>query len=453
MRPAVSRRSHALRLAAAAACLGLGVTAVDAAANPAAHRAALRFGAPVKLTRFSSCGGYEPGVLVDRYGNVVVTAHKQNHCDGAAADPQGEVPARAMSWLWLSTDGKHFRDMPGTVVAGHDDIDRMDVGDEGHLVQDDRGNIFFADLKVADDTFVSWHATGRGKITQTAHQPVLGTAQALDDRPWLAAHGNGVVLFASNSGESAVYSSPQNGGKGRYTIYMSYDGGQTFDHLGVTIPNSGWCYPAADHRRGSKYLYVTCTDDNSKLFAYVSADNGHHWSSHYIGAFRDDNWPVSAVGPDGTVYMLHVDQDVRNKFHLYLYRSRTHGRTWQRWDATPQAGAFDDIAGPAWIDIARNGTIGVDYYLLPTQSSTWHVYAATTPRWRGAWRVADVSGKAIPGSTSTYSPWGDFLSCAFGPDNRLHVVWTVPAGVGDPGTAGAGLNSDIYYAEQLPARH
>jgi hypothetical protein len=440
------QHSRAVRAAVGVALTGLVLTAFGVSARPA--RGALHFGRPVQLTKFAVCGGYEPGVLVDRYNNIVVTAHKQNHCIPGAVDPQGEIPLRAMSWLWTSTDGKHFRDMPGMSVAGHDDVDRLDVGDEGHLAQDDHGNIYFADLKLADDTFVSWKATGRGRLTQTTHDPVLATGQALDDRPWLAAHGNGVVLFASNSGSSQVYSSPQNGGSGRFTIYMSYDGGQTFDHLGITIPDSGWCYPAADHRPHSKLLYVTCTNDSGRMFAYVSTDNGHHWASHPIGRYASlDSWPVSAVGPDGTVYMLHVDRDKggAHRNHLYIYRSRDKGRTWSRWDATPQAGVFDDIAGSAWLDISRRGRIGIAYYLLPPQDSKWHVYAGVSSGWRHRFRIGDVAGRAVPGTRDTYSPWGDFLSCAFGPDGRLHVVWTAPA---DDEISSQGLNSDIYYAQQ-----
>src|SRR3982751_6940847 len=73
----------------------------------------LRFGTPVRLPTFESCGGYEPGIALDRYGNIFVTAHKQNHCDAVAADPSAPAGLRAQSWLWTSTDGVNFRDLPG----------------------------------------------------------------------------------------------------------------------------------------------------------------------------------------------------------------------------------------------------------------------------------------------------------------------------------------------------
>src|SRR3954447_11475869 len=430
-----------------AALLGLFVLAALACAGPAAAYAPpAGFSTPVKLTQFAQCGGYEPGVLVDTFGHVVVTAHKQNHWDGVALDPQREpLPVRGMSWLWTSVDGVHFTDMPDSAQ------DRLDVGDEGHLARDDAGNIYFSDLKVVDNTFAAWHATGLGQITPTLHDPVELTGQAADDRPWIAAHGDGTVLQASNTGDSNVYSSPNGNGTGRYTIYMSYDGGATFDHLGVTIPNSGWCYPVADHQPGSKLFYVACTDDGKNLFAYVSTDDGHTWSNHKIGANGSLNsWPIAAVGPDGTVYVLDVDRDATRHYHVNIFRSTDQGNTWTEWDATPQVGTFDSIAGPAWLDVAPDGSLGIDYFIKLTGESSWRIEEGTSPGWQQPFTMVDASPGFSPGNDSI-APWGDFLSCAFGPDSRLHVVWTAPAPLGsEAGVPDGTLNSDIYYAQEVP---
>ena len=440
----------------------LGLLAVSSAL-PAHAQGAIAFDPPVKLTQFAACGGYEPGVMVDTYGNIVVTAHKQNHCDGAAVDPQGSpVPARGESWLWTSTDGVHFTDMPGLSAGGVDTgADRLDVGDEGHVVRDDSGNIYFADLKLADDTFTAYKATGLGQVGLTSHSPLVVTAQGVDDRPWLAAHGNGVVMLASNSGDSAVYSSPNGNGKGRYTLYMSYDGGATFDHVGVTIPNSGWCFPAADHRPGSQDLYVACGDDNGHLFAYVSHDDGHTasgWTSHPIGTYNPNSnawgssgsWPILSVAPDGTLYVLHVDQDgsaASGAFHFHIYRSTDQGTTWADWDATPQQGTISSNAGPAWLDVAPDGSLGIDYFVEPPGDTNWHTMAGTTPAWGTPFTVGDASPGLPPGSDSTVTPWGDFLSCAFDPQGRLDVAWTGIDSLGDGGL----LNSDVYFARQTGA--
>jgi hypothetical protein len=57
------------------------------------------FGTPVRLPTFKSCGGSEPGIALDKYGNIFVTAHKQNHCDAVADDPSAPIGVRAQSWM------------------------------------------------------------------------------------------------------------------------------------------------------------------------------------------------------------------------------------------------------------------------------------------------------------------------------------------------------------------
>lgn len=446
---------------------GLTVVAVAGVLPAATARAAgaPSFSTPVKLTQFAQCGGYEPTVIVDRFGNIVVTAHKQNHCDGVAFDPQATPPARAASWVWTSTDGVHFTDAPG-ISAGSASVgaSSLDVGDEGDLAKDQGGNLYFVDTKVADNSFTSWHATGPG-ISESFHTAAMGTAGPVDDRPWIAAHGNGVVMYIGNTGNKSAYTSPNGNGAGRYTIYMSYNGGTSgtsFDHLGITIPNSGWCRPAADPAAGSTRLYVACTDDGGHLFMYTSNDDGHTaagWSSHPIGTYNatsagwgaNGSWPMVQVAPNGDVYVLHTDQDSGGAFHLILYRSTNHGATWSSWDATPaNTGQIATNAGPAWLDIAPNGRIGMVYFSLPAGDTKWHIDAATTPAWNTPFTVVDASPARAPASKAWGTPWGDFLSGAFGPDSRFHVTWTDSAE--DTQLGSFGLNSDIYYAEEaLPA--
>ena len=86
---------------------------------PAAYGAGpapITFGTPVRLPTFQSCGGYEPGIAIDGFGNIFVTAHKQNHCDAVALDPSAPAGVRAASWLWISSDGVNFSDLPGLTI-------------------------------------------------------------------------------------------------------------------------------------------------------------------------------------------------------------------------------------------------------------------------------------------------------------------------------------------------
>jgi hypothetical protein len=90
---------------------------------------------------------------------------------------------------------------------------------------------------------------------------------------------------------------------------MSYDGGMTFDPQGCTLPDSGWCRPAADHTPGSQYLYMFCTNDAGAddevnnpgdagftvgtLYTYVSADDGHSWKRYKV-----DNYNANLAPPE-----------------------------------------------------------------------------------------------------------------------------------------------------------
>src|SRR5947207_7935795 len=115
------RRIFAALLAAAA------VLSINAASGKTVARLPA-FAPAVQLTTDAVCGGYEPGIVVDRFNNVVVTAHKDNHCLALSTDPNGALPVRSQSWVWTSADGVQFTDMPGLTSLG---VDRLDFGDEG----------------------------------------------------------------------------------------------------------------------------------------------------------------------------------------------------------------------------------------------------------------------------------------------------------------------------------
>jgi hypothetical protein len=447
-----------------------------------------KFGTPVRLPTFQSCGGYEPGIAIDKYGNIFVTAHKQNHCDAVASDPSAPDGVRAQSWLWMSTDGVNFKDMPGLTALA---ADQLDVGDEGDIALDGAGHLYFVDTKVVDDSFARWSITGPGQVTQDFARPVIPSLMPVDDRPWVVAHGS-TVLYAGNEGDKDSYDvgSPAAGCTGpvtppapgqpatggRYTVFMSYDSGQTFNPVGCTLPDSGWCRPAADPTPSSQYLYVVCTndagaDDNvnnqgdpgftvGTLWAYVSADDGHTWHRHKIdnynsnlaggGSSGDITWPSVTVGPDGTLYALFANpisnaNQVKTGTTLYLYRSTNHGVTWQRQNVTPPNAG---LIRYSWMAVSGDGhTIGVAYFTHQTVNGNWHVYAGETRTFGGTlhYSLVDPVEVAPAGDFA----FGDFFEIAFDPVGRLNVVYTrctdlVP---GDDTTDC--LNSDVYFARSL----
>src|SRR5438874_4549448 len=156
------------------------------------------------------------------------------------------------------------------------------------MALDDANHLYFVDTNVADDTFTRWKSNGLGSVTLETTRPLVPAAQFVDDRPWIIAHGNGHVFYFGNEGDKVTYPAGTQGigcGPGRYTVYPSLDGGNTFNPLGCTLPDSGWCRPASDHRAGVHLLYAVCGNDGESdevcsvmshtvtLCLYVSADD------------------------------------------------------------------------------------------------------------------------------------------------------------------------------------
>ena len=406
---------------------------------PAAGKA---WGAPVKVTPTNGYG-YEPSFIVDGYGNAFATAHKENWQLALAPDANSPTYTRSMSWAWLSIDkGRTWTDPPGLSPAS---LEQHQVGDEGDMTQDDAGHIYFADTYAGDITLTRWSTNGLGKVTFDFTRPTIPTPED-DDRPWVIAHGNGPVFYFSNAGNKIL-----NGG--RYTVHASYDGGLTWDSIGVPLPDSGWCRPAADHRPGSKLVYVACTNDGGKLYSYVSTDDGRSFTRYDMGTYNNadgtQSWPTIQVGPDGTVWVLYVDSNnigdggIPNTNQLYLFRSKDNGRTWSRQDVTPVAGRYEY----GWLSLSADGrTLGLGIYYRPNASFPWSV-AATT--WNAGGKVnarsfvnLDIDHPVSP-ADRTEAP-ADYLGSYFFPDGKLGVVWTRYVLWTDAAT----LERDIYFARQ-----
>jgi hypothetical protein len=255
----VSRR----RLAACAALVVGSVSLALATPGSAAPKGPA-FGAPVKITP-TGAGGYEPGVISDRFGNLYATAHKENAELVLSPDTRSSTLTRSMSWTWFSADhGKSWNNLPGPATpVVSPDVYNHNFGDEGDMATDDAGNVYFVDTNVTDITFTSWHADGLGKVTFKSHLPVVGFGEPVDDRPWVTAHKNGHVFYFGNQGNKDYVAANMGeaygpgSGAGRYTVYASTDGGTTRDHIGTQLKDSGWCRPAA--APNSDYVYARPT--------------------------------------------------------------------------------------------------------------------------------------------------------------------------------------------------
>ncbi|HJP88648.1 MAG TPA: exo-alpha-sialidase [Candidatus Limnocylindrales bacterium] len=424
-----------------------GSLAITTAANivppnnvlPAAGKT---WGKPVKVTPTNGFG-YEPSFVVDRYGNAFATAHKENWQLALAPDANSPTYTRSMSWAWLSSDsGRTWKNPPGLTPAS---VEQHLIGDEGDMATDDAGHVYYADTYAGDITLTRWSTNGLGKVTYDFTRPLLPTPED-DDRPWLTAHGNGHVFYFANAGNKTYDG-------GRYTVHTSYDGGLTWDVVGIALADSGWCRPAADHRPGSKLVYAFCTNDGGKLYSFVSTDDGHTWNRYDVGTYNNadgtQSYPSLEVAPDGTLWCLYVDSTdlddggTPNTNRLYLFMSTDQGKTFSKQEITPVAGRYQY----GWLSISPDGkTLGLGIYYRPNASYPWSVGAVT-------WKTGSKpSAKAFVDLDSTHpvapqqnaEPPGDYLGSYFFPDGKLGVIWTRIVLWTDATT----LERDIYFARQ-----
>ena len=384
-------------------------------------------------------------MLIDRFGNIFIAARKATSNLFLASDDRSPTATRSMSWLWTSSDGgKTFANMHGYPL----DAENHMWGYEGDISLDDAGHLYFVDQSYADSTIARWTINGLGDFAFDFHRPLLPTSQPVDDRPWLASHGDGNVFEIVNSGDAALNPLGRDGGDaygpGRFSIYRSTDGGRTFEPMGHSLKQSGGCRPAADHRAGSKLVYVACTNDGGvegpidephgrgTLWAYVSADDGATHGRYRIGDYNADaetfDWPLVAVGPNGDVWVLHVDageveqaddgfQIITNR--LLLYHSSDHGRTWSRQDVTPATGRYRW----GWLTVSPKGDLAFAIQHRPNATAPWRAYAAVfTPGAMPA-LVSIDEANPIDGAESAEPP-SEIMGVAFAPGERLAVAWT-----------------------------
>lgn len=397
----------------------------------------LGFATPVQP--FGDHPGFEPSIAIGPAGELYATAAQG-----------GDLATRAShaSWLAYSTDtGSQWSPLPSPQQA-HE----RQPGLEGDIAVDGQGRLYFVDTYLPDNSLSRW-SPGADGPTWDFSRPVQVTA-GVDDRPWLAAHGDGIVYYIGNNGVGLP--TPGNLAEteqpSRMWLSVSEDGGQTFQ-LRHGFPNSLFCTPAASPV-DDLTLAVVCSrveglqglGPDPLLEGYVSEihvshDRGKTWTTtelRHHQAPPAENFPAVAFDEEGNPYAIWGEGDGPTR----LFVARLVDGTWEVLDATPYEGTFQRT----WIAAGSDGTVAAVFYGSdPTapgaKSSTWFAYALVTPDAEAdqpIWELARITPEPV--SEAEGAP-GDFFQDAFGPDGTLHVVFD----------RGAGPTSDrrVFYTHSL----
>jgi hypothetical protein len=192
------------------------------------------------------------------------------------------------------------------------------------------------------------------------------------------------------------------------------------------------------------------------LYTYVSADDGQSWKRYKVDNYNsnidsgsntngDITWSQIVVGKDGSVYALFNNpitnnNQVKTGSKLYLYHSTNHGKTWTRQDVTPSNAG---LIRYSWLDVSKDGRIGVGYESHATLNSRWHVFAGISNGFGSPVKYSRADPfEVAPNGDFLF---GDFFEVAFDNQGRLDVVYTrcTELVTGDATTDC--LNSDVYF--------
>ncbi len=303
--------------------------------------------------------GYEPSIAVDSTGALFYTAHKN-------LDDKGSWDYLA-SWFFVSTDNGMSWNSP-TDPFPRGALWQTYLGDEGDIGVDAQDNVYFVDTYLIDNHIHVWADQGQFQYSVRVQKTT-----GLDDRPWIAAQGNGIVHYLGNNAVEV------NGG--RYWYYRSTNGARSFS-LAEPVPGNGWAH--LDSERNGDHVYVVSesnTGADADILMYVSDDRGVTWNWNdpiYIGHRNGTGrqYPIVSTQDGGAVWVLWNDAEngVENGTRIFVARSMDFGRTWDSWEITPFKGFIDYPT----INTGPDGSVAVAFYAsrdLPiSDDSEWYLY-------------------------------------------------------------------------------
>ena len=376
--------------------------------------------------------GYEPSLSIDSMGNMQITAHKDLRWGGEGApipfilgdDPglwyacsDGDSTSWDYwaSWFWISTNngsnwthGDGFGPTPGNMLtanylAGGSEC----LGDEGDIAVDANDVIYYLDTTLEDNW---WHRSTEGGANYQMGSCQRMNTMAADDRPWVAAQGDGIIHYLGNSGASPPECSLDSG---RYWYYHSEDGGDFFSQC-YSMPG-GWS--TISSQKHGPYVFVAQEDadtNSGTVHIRISDDYGRgtgpgpsdgSWAAPVDLGPRFGNcpegYPVVNNNEAGTVAVVWGDcpNGGTGPWALRVAVSYDNGTNWSSWNATPFERGInmypfvsiseDNIISIAFygLDFAQNGsedgyTTGKEWLLYagalrePQENDTWNFEVA-----------------------------------------------------------------------------
>jgi hypothetical protein len=365
--------------------------------------------------------GYEPSLSIDSKGNMQITAHKDLRWGGEGnpfapviggnldtwyACEDGEMTSWDYwaSWFWVSTDngttwghGDSFEPTPGNLVnsaigsvtGGGSEC----LGDEGDIAVDENDVIYYLDTTLEDNW---WHRfTEGGESYEMGSVCQRMNTMAADDRPWVAAQGDGIIHYLGNSGASPPECT---GDSGRYWYYHSENGGNSFIESQCYAMPGGWSTISSEKNGSYVYVAQENADSNSgHVQIRISDDYGRgtgpgpsdgSWAAPKELGPRNGNcpegYPVVNNNEAGTVVVVWADcpSGDLGAWDMRMAISYDHGEEWEEsWSIAPDWGESGGITMYPFVSISENNMVSMSWYGLEygedgyTEGDEWYLMA------------------------------------------------------------------------------
>ena len=363
--------------------------------------------------------GYEPSLSIDSQGNLFVTAHKDLRWGGegtplgpllggpldswyACQDGQMTSWDYWASWFWISNDngetwshGDNFNPTPGnlanSVVGTFTGAGSECLGDEGDIAVDENDMVYYLDTTLEDNWWHKFSDGGNAYESPSTCQRM--NTMAADDRPWVAAQGDGIIHYLGNSGASPPECTLD---VGRYWYYHSENGGNSFSQC-YSMPG-GWS--TISSQKAGPYVFVAqenADSDSGTVQIRISDDYGRgtgpgpsdgSWAAPVDVGPRDGNcpegYPVVNNNEGGMVVVTWADCPNGNTgpWEMRVAVSYDNGTNFTTWNNT---GFERGINMYPFVSITEENVVSIAFYGLDydqnnsedgyTAGKEWFLYA------------------------------------------------------------------------------